>query len=129
MDMKIYIFLMDLFSLFFSCLMLGKAHWILLWPPDICNIKVVSKVHNVNFLAAVVLHVCIGLYLECLLYIWYLVCMWWSGSVCLILVCADWHLHFCRCGIMGNFESEVRGMEVGENQILNLQTLKLCWGL
>jgi hypothetical protein len=23
-------------------------------------------------------------------------------------------------------ESEVRGMEVGENQILNLQTLKLC---
>jgi len=30
---------------------------------------------------------------------------------------------------MGIFESEVRGMEVGENQILNLQTLKLCWGL
>ena len=52
--------------------------------------------------------------------------MWWSGSVCLILVFADWHLHFCRCGIMGIFESEVRGMEVGENQILNIQTLKLC---
>jgi hypothetical protein len=31
--------------------MLGKAHWILFWPPDICNIKVVSKVHNVNFLS------------------------------------------------------------------------------
>ena len=73
-----------------------------------------------------VLHVCNGLYLECLLYICYLVCMWWSGSVCLILVCADWHLHFCRCGIMGNFESETRGMEVGESQIFNLQALKLC---
>jgi len=30
---------------------------------------------------------------------------------------------------MGNFESKTRGMEVGESQILNLQTLKLCWGL
>jgi hypothetical protein len=47
-------FLNGFFLLFFSMLMLGKAHWILLWPPDICNIKVVSKVHNVYFLAAVV---------------------------------------------------------------------------
>jgi hypothetical protein len=37
---------MDFFSLFFSCLMLGKDHWILFWPPDICNIKVVSKVQD-----------------------------------------------------------------------------------
>jgi hypothetical protein len=43
---------MDLFSLFFSCLMLGKARWILFWPPDICNIKVVSKVHNVYFFSS-----------------------------------------------------------------------------
>jgi hypothetical protein len=41
MDMEIKIFLMD----FFSCLLLGKAHWLLFCPPDICNIKVVSKVH------------------------------------------------------------------------------------
>jgi hypothetical protein len=41
-----------IFSLFFSCLMLGKAHRILLWPPYICNIKVVSKVHNVYFFSS-----------------------------------------------------------------------------
>jgi hypothetical protein len=46
---EIKIFLMDFCSLFFSCLMLDKAHWILFWPPDICNIKVISKVHNVYF--------------------------------------------------------------------------------
>jgi hypothetical protein len=40
MEKEIYIFLMIFFSLFFSCLMLGKAHWILFWPPDICDIKV-----------------------------------------------------------------------------------------
>ena len=54
MDMQIKIFLMDFFHYFFPCLMLGKAHWILFWPPDICKIKVVSKVHNFYFLAAVV---------------------------------------------------------------------------
>jgi hypothetical protein len=32
--------------------MLGKAHWILFWPPDICNIKVVSKVHNFYFFSS-----------------------------------------------------------------------------
>ena len=50
--MHMEIFLMDFFSLLFSCLMLGKVHWILLWPPDICNIKVVSKVHNVYFFSS-----------------------------------------------------------------------------
>ena len=89
-------------------------------------IKQQSLIPSLAHSLFILLHVCNGLYLECLLYILYLVSMWWSESVCLILVFADWHLHFCRCGIMGIFESEVRGMEVGENQILNIQTLKLC---
>jgi hypothetical protein len=36
-------FLNGFVFIIFSCLVLGKAHWILFWPPDICHKKHVEK--------------------------------------------------------------------------------------
>jgi hypothetical protein len=114
MDMEINIFLMDFFSLFFSCLMLGKAHWILFWPPDICNIKVVSKVHQ-NYPWFSTYKNDVGANQQTLK----------SGKQ---IPTTTYKLNIIYITNIPNINHYI-GIKVGENQILNLQILKLCWGL